>query len=71
MVVVNRSQSVTPTEKTMASTASSQRSVKYTDGEFDEFEFGGSFGAASLLISFPLVMWYMWIDATYYDGRFP
>ena len=44
---------------------------KYIDGETDEFEFGGSFGAASLMIGFPLLMWYMWIGATYYDGFFP
>jgi delta24(24(1))-sterol reductase len=44
---------------------------KYTDGESDEFEFGGSLGAASLMICFPLLMWYMWIGATYYDGQFP
>jgi len=44
---------------------------KYTDGESDEFEFGGSFGAAALMVGFPLLMWYMWIGATYYDGQFP
>ena len=43
----------------------------YNDGESDEFEFGGSFGAASLMIGFPLLMWYMWVGATYYDGQFP
>lgn len=43
----------------------------YTDGESDEFEFGGSLGAASLMIGFPLLMWYMWIGATYYDGDLP
>lgn len=44
---------------------------KYFDGESDEFEFGGSFGAAALMVGFPLLMWYMWIGATYYDGHFP
>jgi delta24(24(1))-sterol reductase len=43
----------------------------YTDGESDEFEFGGTIGAASLMVGFPLLMWYMWIGATYYDGQFP
>jgi delta24(24(1))-sterol reductase len=43
----------------------------YKDGASDEFEFGGSFGAASLMIGFPLLMWYMWIGATYYDGHLP
>lgn len=36
-----------------------------------EFEFGGSLGALSLMIGFPLLMWYMWIGATYYDGKIP
>jgi delta24(24(1))-sterol reductase len=43
----------------------------YKDGASDEFEFGGSWGAASLMIGFPLLMWYMWIGATYYDGQLP
>jgi delta24(24(1))-sterol reductase len=43
----------------------------YKDGASDEFEFGGSFGAVSLMIGFPLLMWYMWIGATYYDGHLP
>lgn len=42
-----------------------------TDGASDEFEFGGSFGAALLMTGFPLLMWYMWIGATYYDGMLP
>lgn len=36
-----------------------------------EFEFGGSFGTLSLMIFFPVLMWYMWIGATYYDGKIP
>lgn len=35
------------------------------------FEFGGSVGCLALMIGFPLLMWYMWIGATYYDGRLP
>lgn len=74
MATTTRNRSISPTEKIATSTASSQQaeqSPKYTDGESDEFEFGGSFGAASLMIGFPLLMWYMWIGATYYDGQFP
>ncbi|KAL2204115.1 c-24(28) sterol reductase [Sarocladium strictum] len=44
---------------------------KYTEGESDEFEFGGSFGVLALMIGFPVLMWYMWIGATYYDGHVP
>ncbi|KFY02977.1 hypothetical protein O988_01746 [Pseudogymnoascus sp. VKM F-3808] len=49
------------------------QSTNYVDGDgaSDEFEFGGSLGAASLMVGFPLLMWYMWIGATYYDGQFP
>ncbi|KAI9656266.1 MAG: C-24(28) sterol reductase [Bathelium mastoideum] len=35
------------------------------------FEFGGSVGVACMMVGFPLLMWYMWIGATYYDGQFP
>lgn len=36
-----------------------------------EFEFGGSLGVLSMMIGFPLLMYYMWIGATYYNGKFP
>ncbi|KAI9840516.1 MAG: C-24(28) sterol reductase [Sclerophora amabilis] len=35
------------------------------------FEFGGSWGVSTMMIGFPLLMWYMWIGATYYDGHLP
>lgn len=35
------------------------------------FEFGGSAGVSAVMIGFPLLMWYMWIGATYYGGKFP
>ena len=35
------------------------------------FEFGGSWGVSAMMVGFPLLMYYMWIGATYYDGRFP
>ena len=35
------------------------------------FEFGGSWGTLSLMIVFPLLMYYMWIGATFYDGKLP
>lgn len=34
-------------------------------------DFGGSWGVTALMIGFPLLMWYMWIGATYYDGKLP
>jgi delta24(24(1))-sterol reductase len=39
-----------------------------TSGHFD---FGGSPGTFAMMIGFPLLMWYMWIGATYYDGKLP
>ncbi|KAJ5711331.1 ERG4/ERG24 ergosterol biosynthesis protein [Penicillium malachiteum] len=35
------------------------------------FEFGGSIGCLGLMVGFPLLMYYMWIGATYYDGKLP
>ncbi|KAJ5291233.1 ERG4/ERG24 ergosterol biosynthesis protein [Penicillium angulare] len=35
------------------------------------FEFGGSLGCLGLMIGFPSLMYYMWIGATYYDGKLP
>lgn len=35
------------------------------------FEFGGSWGVTAMMIGFPLLMYYMWVGATYYDGKFP
>ncbi|OGM39627.1 c-24(28) sterol reductase [Aspergillus bombycis] len=35
------------------------------------FEFGGSWGVLSMMIGFPMLMYYMWIGAVYYDGKFP
>ena len=37
----------------------------------EHFEFGGSLGVGAMMVGFPLLMWYMWIGATFYDGRFP
>lgn len=35
------------------------------------FEFGGSLGTLAVMTGFPLLMYYMWIGATYYDGKLP
>lgn len=59
-----------PTEKS-ADAAVAKQVPQYTDGESDDFEFGGSLGVTALMISFPLLMWYMWIGATYYNGQLP
>ena len=35
------------------------------------FDFGGSWGVSAMMICFPLLMYYMWIGATFYDGGLP
>ncbi|KAJ5092729.1 hypothetical protein N7456_008590 [Penicillium angulare] len=35
------------------------------------YEFGGSLGVSAMMIGFPMLMYYMWIGATYYNGKFP
>lgn len=66
-----RSRSRNSTTKKSADAAVQIQAPKYTDGESDDFEFGGSLGVTALMISFPLLMWYMWIGATYYNGKLP
>ncbi|KAF3004183.1 C-24(28) sterol reductase [Curvularia kusanoi] len=34
-------------------------------------EFGGALGMSAMMIGFPALMYYMWIGATFYDGKFP
>ena len=36
-----------------------------------EFEFGGSVGVSIMMVTFPLLMYYMWIGQTYYNGHLP
>ncbi|KAI9684706.1 MAG: C-24(28) sterol reductase [Trizodia sp. TS-e1964] len=48
--------------------------VEGKDSKIDysgHFEFGGSLGVTVMMVGFPLLMWYMWIGATYYDGHLP
>ena len=35
------------------------------------YEFGGTLGVSALMLGFPLLMYYMWIGTTYYDGKLP
>jgi Delta24(24(1))-sterol reductase len=36
-----------------------------------EKEFLGVPGVSVVMLGFPIIMWYMWVGATYYDGHFP
>lgn len=69
----------TPASKTDGHTDMKQRHIvdgwaEGMDPKVDSsghFEFGGSWGVLSMMIGFPLLMYYMWIGAVYYDGKFP
>ncbi|WEW61786.1 C-24(28) sterol reductase [Emydomyces testavorans] len=50
-----------------SSEMTTKNGVEYTD----HFEFGGSWGVLSMMVGFPLLMYYMWIGAVYYDGHLP
>lgn len=71
MTIRQRTQPVASIPANRSKEDGSTTPTKFTDGASDEFEFGGSFGAALLMTGFPLLMWYMWIGATYYDGMLP
>lgn len=36
-----------------------------------EYEFGGPWGVSAMMLGFPLLMYYMWIGAAYYNGKLP
>lgn len=36
-----------------------------------EHEFGGPLGMLAMMVGFPLLMYFMWIGATFYDGQIP
>lgn len=68
----------TTTDKTNGSAAAAEKVVDGWKPGMDpkvdysgRYEFGGSLGVSAMMIGFPLLMWYMWIGATYYDGKFP
>ncbi|KAL9631210.1 MAG: hypothetical protein Q9204_004342, partial [Flavoplaca sp. TL-2023a] len=41
------------------------------DGSNDPLEFGGTPGVFAIMTIFPILMYYLWIGATYYDGHLP
>ena len=43
---------------------------RYIPKDQIEYEFGGPIGALGMMIGFPLLMWYMWISAQFYNGQF-
>lgn len=47
------------TGNTTTTAASQSNTGPFTDGESDDFEFGGSIGTALLMIGFPSLMWFV------------
>lgn len=41
----------------------------YLAKEDIEYEFGGPAGAIGMIFGFPLLMWYLWISAEFYNGQ--
>ena len=41
------------------------------DSHTDHYEFGGTPGVTAMMIGFPLLMYYMWLGATFYGGKPP
>lgn len=69
IVIGNGNGHVAPKEEKLVDGWKSGMDHKVDNSGF--FEFGGSFGALALMIGFPLLMWYMWIGASFYDGKLP
>lgn len=58
-------------ESTDGSKSNATRNEDHKKDASGEYEFGGPIGVGCLMILFPVLMWYMWIGATYYDGKIP
>ncbi|KAK9462958.1 ergosterol biosynthesis ERG4/ERG24 [Lipomyces oligophaga] len=56
-------------EKKDAATIASEVSSKAAELSHVEFDFGGPIGVSAMMIGFPLLMYYLWICATFYDGQ--
>lgn len=71
-IFVNMSSEETPlvvtTEVDSAQTDTTIVPNGYIAKEDIEWEFGGPIGVTSMIIGFPLLMWYMWISSEFYDG---
>lgn len=52
------------------SKATNGKKASKSGDEHTEYDFGGPVGVTCMMIGFPLLMWYLWICATYYDGQF-
>ncbi|KAK9351126.1 ergosterol biosynthesis ERG4/ERG24 [Lipomyces doorenjongii] len=43
--------------------------ITSTEDKHAEFDFGGPIGVSCMMVGFPLLMWYLWICTTYYQGH--
>lgn len=58
-------------KKSAEATATDDAVEDYKVDTSGEYEFGGPLFVSVIMIGFPVLMYYMWIGATYYDGKFP
>jgi Delta24(24(1))-sterol reductase len=51
--------------------ADQDANLSYKIDASGKYEFGGPAGVTAMMLGFPILMWYMWLGATYYEGKFP
>lgn len=54
-----------------SNTAAAKTLRDYKIDSSGEYEFGGPIFVSVMMIGFPALMYYMWVGATYYDGKLP
>ncbi|ODV90697.1 hypothetical protein CANCADRAFT_2426 [Tortispora caseinolytica NRRL Y-17796] len=61
----------TARQSTRSKSPSKRKSTKLTElEEPEDFAFGGPVGVTAMMIGFPILMYYLWISSTFYDGSF-
>ncbi|KAF2839102.1 c-24(28) sterol reductase [Patellaria atrata CBS 101060] len=69
---ISKTSEVEHTNPIVSATHPSSKVESHEDfNKADHFEFGGPWGVSALMIGFPALMYYMWIGATFYDGKPP
>lgn len=68
--LTNRNKSTEPDAVPVEMGSVPEADPGFTPKDQIEYEFGGPLGAIGMMTGFPLLMWYMWISAEFYDGHF-
>ena len=69
--LLNMAQETSPLVSSNESESTTTTPKGYLPKDEIEWDFGGPMGALGMIIGFPLLMWYMWIGAEFYNGKFP